>query len=168
MSDGGHRAPGLKLGFTVEEVAVTLGPFRSNITLNSCQTDALQYQWSQTQDIHVLIFAPWPCKTHNKPLSDATHLLTSPSTPGVKLTTPISPPTFEKRIMDWAYGVPIGSTYISKGEKTVNIPSFGRTTDRNLGDNPDVWDFSKQQAADIVIKNLGTNGNNPSIDVAIY
>ncbi|OWP00235.1 hypothetical protein B2J93_3989 [Marssonina coronariae] len=150
MSDGGHRAPGLKLGFTVEEVAVTLGPFRSNITLNSCQTDG--------QDRHFM----------NVTTNDATHLLTSPSTPGVKLTTPISPPTFDKRIMDWAYGVPIGSTYISKGEKTVNIPSFGRTTDRNLGDNPDVWDFSKQQAADIVIKNLGTNGNNPSIDVAIY
>lgn len=28
------------------------------------------------------------------------------------------------------------------------------------GDKPELWDFSKQKAADIVIINLGTNDNN--------
>ena len=33
------------------------------------------------------------------------------------------------------------------------------------GDHPEVWDFSKQPAADIVVINLGTNDNNSANNV---
>lgn len=162
--------------------------------------------------------------------TNATHLLVSPSTTGVNLTTPISPSTFEMRVTNWAYGVQIDSVHVASGEKLIQIPGFDRTIEvigdslsagmyatyeglasyayglgaglgsteysitaypgiclfdkqcyGNLrgmfhqwfytsdvsyratqiwGDQPEVWDFSKQPAADIVVINLGTNDAN--------
>jgi hypothetical protein len=58
--------------------------------------------------------------------TNATHLLVSSDTPGVTLTTPISPSTFEMRVTNWGYGVQITAVHVAKGEKLVKIPNFQR------------------------------------------
>ena len=167
--------------------------------------------------------------------TNATHLLVNTSTPGVNLTTPINPSTFELRVTNWAYGVQIASVHVAKGSRLVKIPDFTRTVEvigdslsagqyatleglasysyglsaglgnteysitaypgiclfdkqcyGNLrgmfyqwfhtsdtsgraidiwGDRPEVWDFSKHPAADIVVINLGTNDYNSANNV---
>ncbi|CZR51673.1 related to GDSL-like lipase/acylhydrolase domain protein [Phialocephala subalpina] len=209
-------APGLKFGFTGEQVAITFGPYTTDTTLIGYRIDGQDWQFTNVT-------------------TNATHLLVSPSTPGVNLTTPINPSTFELRVTNWGYGVQIASVHIGKGEKLIKIPDFGRTievigdslsagqystfeglssyayglgaglgdTEYHLtaypgiclfdkrcygnlrgmfyqwyhtsdtsgraidiwGDKPEVWDFSKQTAADIVVINLGTNDNNSANNV---
>jgi hypothetical protein len=167
--------------------------------------------------------------------TNATHLLVSPSSPAVNITTPISPSTFELRVTNWAYGVQIAQVHVTHGEKLIQIPNYDRTIEvigdsltagqyatleglasygyglsaglgnteysitaypgiclfdkqcyGNLrgmfyqwyyasdtsgraiqiwGDKPELWDFSKQPAADIVVINLGTNDNNSANNV---
>jgi hypothetical protein len=205
------RAPGLKFGFTGEEVAITFGPLTTDTTLIGYRIDGQDWQFTNVT-------------------TNATQLLVSPSTPGVNLTTPISPSTFELRVTNWAYGVQIAAVHVAKGSSLVKIPDFSRTVEvigdslsagqyatleglasysygmsaglgeteysitaypgiclfdkqcyGNLrgmfyqwfhtsdtsgraidiwGDNPEVWDFSKHPAADIVVINLGTNDFN--------
>ena len=59
--------------------------------------------------------------------SGATHMLVSPETPGVNLTAPIRPSTFELRVSTWGYGVQIDSVHVAPGEKLIQLPKFGRT-----------------------------------------
>jgi len=56
----------------------------------------------------------------------ATHLLVSPSTPGVKETWPFNPLTFEMRVTNWAYGVQIDSVHVAAGERLVPVKPYGR------------------------------------------
>lgn len=210
------RAPGLKFGFTGEEVAITFGPLTTDTTLIGYRIDGEDWQFTNVT-------------------TNATHLLVSPSTPGVNLTTPINPSTFELRVTNWAYGVQIASVHVAKGSQLIKIPDFSRTVEvigdslsagqyatleglasysygmsaglgnteysitaypgiclfdkqcyGNLrgmfyqwfhtsdtsgraidiwGDHPEVWDFSKHPAADIVVINLGTNDYNSANNV---
>lgn len=210
------RAPGLKFGFTGEQVAITFGPLTSNTTLIGYRIDGQDWQFTNIT-------------------TGATHLLVTPSLTGVNITTPIIPSTFELRVTNWAYGIQIGAVHVAKGERLVKIPNYDRTieilgdslsagqyatleglssytyglsaglgnTEYSLtaypgiclfdkqcygnlrgmfyqwfrtsdtsgraidiwGDEPEVWDFSKQQAADIVVINLGTNDNNSANNV---
>jgi len=209
-------APGLKFGFTGDYVAITFGPLTSDTTLIGYRIDGQDWQFTNVT-------------------TNATHLLVSPSTTGVNLTTPISPSTFELRVTNWGYGVQIGAVHVAKGQKLVKVPNFGRTIEvigdslsagqyatleglasysyglsaglgdteysitaypgiclfdkqcyGNLrgmfyqwwhtsdtsgraidiwGDKPEVWDFSRQPAADIVVINLGTNDANSANNV---
>jgi hypothetical protein len=167
--------------------------------------------------------------------TNATHLLVSPSTPAVNITTPISPSTFELRVTNWAYGVQIGKVSVAAGEKLTKLQDHSRTIEiigdslssgqyatyeglasyayglaaglgdteysitaypgiclfdkrcyGNLrgifyqwfhtsdtsgraikiwGDSPEVWDFGKHAAADIVVINIGTNDANSANNV---
>ncbi len=56
----------------------------------------------------------------------ATHLFVSPNTPGVDLTGPVSPFTFEMRVTNWAYGVQIDAVHVAKGERLIKLPDYGR------------------------------------------
>jgi hypothetical protein len=201
----------LKFGFTGQEVAITFGPYTIDTTLLAYRIDGQDWQLTNIT-------------------TNATHLLVSPATPGINLTSPISPSTFEMRVTNWAYGVQIDSIHVGKGETIIKVPDFERTievigdslssgysatleglssyayglvaglgnTEYSLtaypgiclfdkqcygnlrgifyqwfytsdtsgraidiwGDKPELWDFSKQKAADIVIMNIGTNDNN--------
>jgi len=64
-------------------VAITFGPHTSDKTLIAYRLDGQDWQFT-----NVTI--------------NATHLLVSPSTPGIDLTTPINPSTFELRVTNWA------------------------------------------------------------------
>jgi hypothetical protein len=210
------RAPGLKFSFTGEQVAISFGPLTSNTTLVGYRIDGQDWQFTNVT-------------------TGATHLFVNSSTTGVKISTPISPSTFELRVTNWAYGVQIGAIHLAKGEKLSKIPNYKRTIEiigdslsagqyatyeglssytyglsaglgnseysitaypgiclfdkqcyGNLrgmfyqwfrtsdtsgraidiwGDKPEMWEFSRQPAADIVVINLGTNDNNSANNV---
>jgi hypothetical protein len=205
------RAPGLKFGFTGEQVAITFGPSTSDSTLVGYRIDGQDWQFTNIT-------------------TNATHLLVSSATPGVNLSSPVNPSSFELRVTNWAYGVQIAAVHVAAGGKLVQIPNFKRsievigdslssgysatleglssyaygvaaglgeteysitaypgiclynqpcfgnshgmfyqwfytsdTSGRETG-TPELWDFSRQQPADIVLINLGTNDANPAND----
>jgi len=110
------RAPGVKFGFTGDQVAITFGPYTTDTTLIGYRLDGQDWQFTNVT-------------------TNATHLLVSPTnTPAINITTPISPSSFELRVTNWAYGVQIGSVHVAKGEKLVKIPNFGRTIEL-IGDS---------------------------------
>lgn len=58
--------------------------------------------------------------------TNATHLLVSPSTEGVDLTSPISPSTFELRVTNWAYGVQVKSVHVAAGASLIKLKDYNR------------------------------------------
>jgi hypothetical protein len=104
------RAPGLKFGFTGEEVAITFGPLTTDTTLIGYRIDGQDWQFTNVT-------------------TNATHLLVSPNTLGVNLTTPINPSTFELRVSNWAYGVQIASVHVAKGSELIKVPEYSRTVE---------------------------------------
>jgi hypothetical protein len=206
-----NSAPGLKFGFTGKKVAITFGPLTTNSVLIAYRIAGQDWQLTNIT-------------------TSATHLLVNANTPGISLTGPISPSTFELRVTNWAYGAQIDSVHVSQGEKLVRVPDFGRTIEvigdslssgdfatleglssyayglaaglgdteysitaypgicafdkecwgnpRGMfhqwfytsdvsprateiyGDKPEIWEFAKHGAADIVVINLGTNDAN--------
>jgi hypothetical protein len=117
-----NSAPGLRFGFTGKEVAITFGPLTTNSVLIACRISGQDWQLTNIT-------------------TSATHLLVSANTPGINLTDPISPSTFELRVTNWAYGVQIDSVHVSHGEKLVKIPDFGRTIEV-IGDSLSSGDFA--------------------------
>ncbi|ORY67622.1 Lipase, GDSL-like protein [Pseudomassariella vexata] len=209
-------APGLVFGFTGETVAITFGNETVDFTLVGYRLDGLDWMFTNVT-------------------AGATHLFVNPETPGVNVTYPVNPATFELRVTNWAYGVQIDKVHVAAGDGLVKLPNPGRAiefigdslsagmytayeglssfaygvgaglgnTDYNVvaypgicvsdqdcwgnprgqvhqyfytsdtgwraaeiwGDNPEPWDFKKQQAPDIVVINLGTNDNNEANNV---
>jgi len=77
------RSPGLKFGFTGKHIAITFGPHTIDTTLIGYRIDGQDWQFTNAT-------------------TNATHLLVSPSTPGIDLSSPINPSTFELRVTNWA------------------------------------------------------------------
>jgi hypothetical protein len=214
-----NRAPGLKFGFTGDRVAITFGPYTDDTTLIAFRIDGQDWQFTNVT-------------------TNGTHQLVYPDpniTPGINLTTPISPSTFELRVTNWAYGVQILSVLVSPSSSLVKLPNYSRSIEiigdslsagqystleglssfayglgAGLGDTeysitaypgiclydkrcygnlrgqayqwfqtsdtsgraiqiwgnePEPWDFGRQEAADLVFINIGTNDANPSNNV---
>ncbi|KAL5354820.1 hypothetical protein ACLOAV_000911 [Pseudogymnoascus australis] len=99
--------PGLKFGFTGKEVGITFGPQTSNGVLVAYRINGEDWQFSNIT-------------------TNATHLLISPSTEGVDLTTPISPSTFELRVTNWAYGVQVKSVHVAAGASLIKLKDYNR------------------------------------------
>ncbi|KFY82921.1 hypothetical protein V498_08398 [Pseudogymnoascus sp. VKM F-4517 (FW-2822)] len=99
--------PGLKFGFTGKEVGITFGPQTSNGVLVAYRINGEDWQFSNIT-------------------TNATHLLVSPSTEGVDLTTPISPSTFELRVTNWAYGVQVKSVHVAAGASLIKLKDYNR------------------------------------------
>lgn len=103
-------------------MAITFGPYTTDTTLIGYRIDGQDWQFTNVT-------------------TNATHLLVTPSTLGVNLTTPVNPSTFELRVTNWGYGVQIGSVHVGKGEKLVKIPDFGRTIEV-IGDSLSAGQYS--------------------------
>lgn len=84
-----NRAPGLKFGFTGQDVAITFGPYTSPGVLIAYRVGGLDWQFTNIT-------------------ANATHRLVSPSTPGINTTLSSQLPlTFELRVTNWAlYCIP--------------------------------------------------------------
>lgn len=89
-------------------MAITFGPYTTDKVLVGYRIDGEGWQLTNIT-------------------TNATHMLVSPITPGVNLTSPINPSTFELRVTNWAYGVQISYVHVGKGEKIIKLPDSGRT-----------------------------------------
>jgi lysophospholipase L1-like esterase len=98
----------LKFAFTGQQVAITFGPLTTDTTLIGYRIDGQDWLFTNVT-------------------TNATQLLVSPSTPGINLTNPVNPSTFEMRVTNWAYGVQISKVHVSQGEKLIKTPDFDRT-----------------------------------------
>ncbi|KAF4616262.1 hypothetical protein G7Y89_g15144 [Cudoniella acicularis] len=141
-------APGLKFGFTGQQVAITFGPLTSDKTLIAYRIDGQDWQLTNIT-------------------TSATHLLVSPSTPGINLTNPINPSTFELRVTNWAYGVQIASVQLSKGEKLVKIPNFSRTIEV-IGDSLSSGDFATLEGLSSYAYGLAAGLGNTEYSITAY
>jgi len=95
-------APGLKFGFSGNQVAITLGPNTINTTLVAYRLSGLDWQFTNVT-------------------AGATHLFISEKTPGIELESPINPKTFELRVTNWEYGIQIDKVMLSTMiERSIN------------------------------------------------
>ncbi|KAI1472530.1 SGNH hydrolase-type esterase domain-containing protein [Daldinia caldariorum] len=101
-------APGLVFGFTGSTVAITFGELTTDTTLVGYRIGGMDWTFTNVT-------------------AGATHLLVTPSTPGVNETYPVNPLTFELRVTNWAYGVQISKVHVAAGESLIKIPPYKRT-----------------------------------------
>ncbi len=103
-------------------MAITFGAYTTDTTLIGYRIDGQAWQFTNVT-------------------TNATHLLVSPSTPGVNLTSPVNPSTFEMRVTNWAYGVQIAAVHVGKAEKLTKVQDFGRTIEV-IGDSLSAGQYS--------------------------
>jgi len=141
-------APGLKFGFTGEYVAITFGPYTSNSTLIGYRIDGEDWQFTNVT-------------------TNATHLLVSPSSVGVNLTTPINPSTFELRVTNWAYGVQIQSVHVAANATLIKIPDFSRTIEV-IGDSLSAGQYATYEGLASYSYGLGAGLGNTEYSITAY
>ncbi|KAK4453381.1 SGNH hydrolase-type esterase domain-containing protein [Podospora aff. communis PSN243] len=100
-------APGLKFGYTGSQVGITFGPSTSPGVLIGYRISGLDWHFTNVT-------------------GGQTHMLVEPRTPGVDLTAPINPTTFEMRVTNWAYGVQIEAVHVGEGQKLIKLPDAPR------------------------------------------
>lgn len=101
-------APGLKFGFSGQNLAISFGNFTTNRVLVAYRLSGLDWQMSNIT-------------------AGATHQFVTPSTPDLNATLASQLPlVFELRVTNWANGVQISAVHLSAGENLIKIPDFGR------------------------------------------
>ncbi|KAG9245573.1 hypothetical protein BJ878DRAFT_547650 [Calycina marina] len=126
----------LKFGFAGEYVAIIFGPYTIETTLISYRIDGQDWQFTNVT-------------------TNASHLMVNPSTMGVNITAPSSPPQLQ------AFYKIIGNSLVSGIYPTLEgLSTFGyswwHTSDTSCkatqiyGDKPEKWDFFKQESAGVV------------------
>ncbi|KAH8662073.1 acetylxylan esterase [Xylariales sp. PMI_506] len=100
-------AAGLVFGFTGETVAITFGNWTVNTTLIAYRVAGEDWQFTNVT-------------------AGGTHLLVTSATPGVNLTYPVNPLTFELRVTNWGYGVQIEKIHVGAGERLIQLPNYSR------------------------------------------
>ncbi|KAF2741185.1 acetylxylan esterase [Polyplosphaeria fusca] len=101
-------APGLKVGFSGQHVAITFGEHTSPGVLVAYRVAGLDWQMTN--------------------VSSGTHQLVSPETPGLNRTVPSQLPlTLEMRVTNWAYGVQIAAVHVSSTSELIKVPNHAKT-----------------------------------------
>lgn len=99
-------APGLKFGFSGDNVAISFGKYTDLGVLVAYRVDGQDWQFSNVT-------------------ANATYQFVSPATTGVNLTIAANgPQTFEMRVTNWAYGVQIANVWTSKQGGLIKIPDY--------------------------------------------
>ncbi|KAI8295666.1 hypothetical protein K4K59_004496 [Colletotrichum sp. SAR11_240] len=140
--------PGIKFGFTGQSVAVTFGNETINSTLVAYRIAGLDWM-------------------HTNVTAGATHLFVSPETPGIELTGPISPVTFEMRVTNWAYGVQIDKVHVAAGEKLVKIPDYPRRVEF-IGDSLSAGMYNTYEALAGFAYGVGAGLGNTEYSITAY
>ena len=116
-------APGLKFGFTGQNVAISFGNYTDPGVLVAYRVDGQDWQFSNLT-------------------ANTTHQFISPSTTGENLTTSVSQvQTFELRVTNWAYGVQIANVSVASNATLVQIPNYNRTIEI-IGDSLSAGQYS--------------------------
>lgn len=100
-------APGLKFGFTGNNVALTFGQYTSQGVLVAYRVSGLDWQFSNVT-------------------ANATYQFVDSSNPAIGLRAAGEVLTFELRVSNWAYGVQIAGVNVDTDASLVRIPDFGR------------------------------------------
>jgi hypothetical protein len=102
-------APGLKLGFQSDKVAISFGNYTSPGVLIAYRLDGQDWLFTNVT-------------------ANTTHLLVTPETVGYNLTTPVGAvQSLEVRVTNWAYGIQIAGVHVSKSGKLVKLKDFSKT-----------------------------------------
>lgn len=138
----------MKFGFTGEHVAITFGPFTTDKTLIGYRINGQDWQFTNVT-------------------TNTTHLLVSPDSPSVNLTSPISTSTFELRVTNWAYGVQIGKVLVAKGENLVKLPDYDRTIEV-IGDSLSAGQYATLEGLASYSYGLGAGLGNTEYSITAY
>ncbi|GKT96372.1 GDSL-like lipase/acylhydrolase [Colletotrichum tofieldiae] len=141
-------APGIKFGFTGQNVAVTFGNQTISSTLVAYRIAGLDWM-------------------HTNVTAGATHLFVSPETPGIELTGPVSPVTFEMRVTNWAYGVQIDKVHVASGEQLINIPDYPRRVEF-IGDSLSAGMYATYEAMAGFAYGVGAGLGNTEYSITAY
>ncbi|KAK2040317.1 GDSL-like Lipase/Acylhydrolase [Colletotrichum somersetense] len=143
-------APGIKFGFTGQTVAVTFGPHTTTGTLVAYRIAGLDWM-------------------HTNVTAGATHLFVSPeTTPGVGLTGPVSPVTFEMRVTNWAYGVQVDRVHVAAaGGGLVAVPDYPRRVEF-IGDSLSAGMYATYEAMAGFAYGVGAGLGNTEYSITAY
>ncbi|GKT42623.1 uncharacterized protein ColSpa_02804 [Colletotrichum spaethianum] len=141
-------APGIKFGFTGQNVAVTFGNQTISSTLVAYRIAGLDWM-------------------HTNVTAGATHLFVSPETPGIELTGPVSPVTFEMRVTNWAYGVQIDKVHVASGEQLIKIPDYPRRVEF-IGDSLSAGMYATYEAMAGFAYGVGAGLGNTEYSITAY
>ncbi|WQF82882.1 Putative SGNH hydrolase superfamily, CtCE2-like domain-containing protein [Colletotrichum destructivum] len=141
-------APGIKFGFTGQTVAVTFGDQTISSTLVAYRIAGLDWM-------------------HTNVTAGATHLFVSPETPGIELTGPVSPVTFEMRVTNWAYGVQIEQVHVASGEQLIKIPDYPRRVEF-IGDSLSAGMYATYEAMAGFAYGVGAGLGNTEYSITAY
>lgn len=87
--------------------------------------------------------------------------------PGINITTPISPSSFELRVTNWAYGVQIDSVHVAAGEELVKIPDFNRTLEI-IGDSLSAGQYATYEGLSSWSYGLGAGFGETEYSITAY
>ncbi|KAF2268167.1 acetylxylan esterase [Lojkania enalia] len=141
-------APGLKFGFSGQDVAITFGENTSPGVLVAYRVAGLDWQFTN--------------------VSAGTHHLVSPSTPGLNATLPYQLPlTFELRVTNWAYGVQISAVHVSSSSKLIKLPNYGKTIEF-IGDSLTSGMYATYEAFSGFGYTIGAGFGNVEFSITAY
>lgn len=143
-----YRAPGIKFGFTGQTVAVTFGNQTISSTLVAYRIAGLDW-------------------LHTNVTAGATHLFVGPETPGIELTGPVSPVTFEMRVTNWAYGVQIDKIHVAAGERLIKVPDYPRRVEF-IGDSLSAGMYNTYEALAGFAYGVGAGLGNTEYSITAY
>ncbi|KAF2281468.1 uncharacterized protein EI97DRAFT_429490 [Westerdykella ornata] len=144
-----YRAPGLKFGFTGQDVAITFGEHTSPGVLIAFRVGGRDWQFTNVT-------------------ASSTHHLVSPNTPGLNATLPNQLPlTFELRVTNWAYGVQISAVHLSSTSKLIKIPNYSRTIEF-IGDSLTSGMYATYEAFSGFGYNIGAGFGNVEFSITAY
>ncbi|RAK96932.1 SGNH/GDSL hydrolase family protein [Aspergillus ibericus CBS 121593] len=99
--------PGIKLGFTGEQLALSFGPQTSEGVLLAYRIGGLDWEFSNVT-------------------ANATYQFAGSSTPGLNLS---NNNTFEMRVTNWGYGVQLSGVSVASDAKLVAAPAYNKTVE---------------------------------------
>ena len=101
-------APGIKFGFTGNNVALNFGQYTSDGVLVAYRIDGLDWQFS------------------NVTANTTYHFITA-ATNGINITTVNNYHSFELRVTNWSYGVQLAGVKVDANGSLIRIPNYSRT-----------------------------------------
>ncbi|KAH7122376.1 acetylxylan esterase [Dendryphion nanum] len=142
-------APGLKFGFTGQNVAISFGEHTSPGVLIAYRIGGLDWQFTNVS-------------------ASSTHHLISPSTPGLTKALPHQLPlTFELRVTNWAYGIQISSIHLSRNATLLKTPNHPKTIEF-IGDSLTSGMYATYEAFSGFGYNIGAGLGNVEFSITAY